>query len=168
MAKNVIINGVTYNSVPEVRVPTTDSSTAIFYDTSDATAAQANVLTGASAYVASGKISGTMPNNGAVSGDISTVNGTVSVAAGYTTGGSVGIASAEREKVVSGNIKSGVSILGVNGGATVKDVSVGTTATTASVLNGYKFYDASGTLSTGAATVPTISQDSTTKVLSIS
>ncbi len=168
MAKNVIINGVTYNSVPEVRVPTTDSSTAIFYDTSDATAAQANVLTGASAYVASGKITGTMPNNGAVSGDISTVNGTVTVAAGYTTGGSVGIASAEKEKIVSANIKSGVSILGVSGAATVKDVSVGTTATTASVLNGYKFYDVSGTLATGAATVPTISQDSTTKVLSIS
>lgn len=168
MAKNVIINGVAYNSTPEIHIPTTDNNTAVFYDTSDATAAQANVLTGASAYVASGKITGTMPNNGAVSGDISTVNGTVTVAAGYTTGGSVGIASAEKSKIVSGNIKSDVSILGVNGAATVKDVSVGTTATTASVLSGYKFYDASGTLATGAATVPTVSQDSTTKVLSIS
>ena len=38
MAKNVIINGVTYNSVPEVNIPINGGGTARFMDTSDATA----------------------------------------------------------------------------------------------------------------------------------
>lgn len=59
MAKNVIINGSSYNAVPYVQIPlAAGGGNATFYETSDATAAAANVLTGYSAYTASGKVSG--------------------------------------------------------------------------------------------------------------
>lgn len=64
MAKNVIINGSSYNSVPYVQIPlAAGGGNAVFYETSDATAQAANILSGYSAYGASGKISGsaTMP-----------------------------------------------------------------------------------------------------------
>lgn len=64
MAKNVIINGSSYNSVPYVSIPlAAGGGNATFYETSDATAQAANILSGFSAYGASGKINGsaTMP-----------------------------------------------------------------------------------------------------------
>lgn len=61
MAKNVIINGVSYNAVPSVRIPLSGSSgNAVFYETSDATAAAANIGAGFTAYTASGIVSGTL------------------------------------------------------------------------------------------------------------
>lgn len=134
MAQNVIINGVTYQNVPEVDIPKSGSGTAKFYDTADADAAAANILTGKSAYGPSGKVDGSMANNGSTSGTISTKAGTVTIPAGYTTGGTVSISSTEQAKVIASNIKSGVTLLGV----------------------------------AGSLALPTISQDSTTKILSIS
>ena len=64
MAKNVIINGSSYNAVPYVSIPLSGGGgNATFYETSDATAQAANILSGYSAYGASGKINGsaTMP-----------------------------------------------------------------------------------------------------------
>lgn len=59
MAKNVIINGASYNAVPYVNIPLVGGGgNATFYETSDATAAAANILSGFSAYGANGKISG--------------------------------------------------------------------------------------------------------------
>lgn len=59
MAKNVIINGNSYNSVPYVSIPlAAGGGNATFYETSDATAQAANILSGYTAYGASGKISG--------------------------------------------------------------------------------------------------------------
>ena len=59
MAKNVIINGASYNSVPYVQIPLSGGGgNAIFYETSDASAQAANILSGYSAYGASGKIDG--------------------------------------------------------------------------------------------------------------
>lgn len=56
---NVVINGSTYTSVPSVQIPKQGGGgNAIFYDTSDATAAAANIASGYTAYGASGKISG--------------------------------------------------------------------------------------------------------------
>ena len=78
MSKNVIINGVTYNSVPQVQIPVSGGGTAIFYETSDATATAANILTGKSAYISGGSTNGSMANNGSTSGTISTKTGTVS------------------------------------------------------------------------------------------
>lgn len=60
MAKNVIINGASYNAVPYVQIPIAGGGgNAVFYETSDATAAAANILSGYSAYGASGKLTGT-------------------------------------------------------------------------------------------------------------
>lgn len=59
MAKNVIINGASYNAVPYVQIPlAAGGGNAVFYETSDATAASANILSGYTAYGASGKING--------------------------------------------------------------------------------------------------------------
>lgn len=55
-------------------------------------------------------------DNGAVAGTISTKEGKYNIPAGWHNGsGSVQISSAEQNKIISGNIKSGVTILGVNG-----------------------------------------------------
>ncbi len=60
MAKNVIINGASYNAVPYVQIPlAAGGGNAVFYETSDATAAAANILSGYSAYGVSGKLTGT-------------------------------------------------------------------------------------------------------------
>ena len=61
-------------------------------------------------------ITGTMPNNGAVSGSIATKDGQYTVPKGFHNGsGKVGIASTEKAKLIPGNIKSGVKVLGVTG-----------------------------------------------------
>lgn len=169
MAKNVVINGVTYNDVPQVNIPTTDNQTAVFYDTSDGILPilSGRLLTGSKAYGAMGAVNGTMANNGALSATISDKTTIVPLQEGYYTSGAIGISAQEQEKIISGNIKSGVTILGVSGSSTVKDVSDGTTATASTVLSGYYFYNAGGTLVQGSVTLPVISQDSVTKVLSI-
>lgn len=168
MSKNVIINGVTYNSVPQVQIPVSGGGTAIFYETSDATGTAEHVLTGKSVYSSGGAINGSMANNGSTSGTISTKAGTVSIPAGYTSGGTVSIATAQQNLLVSGNIKSGVTVLGVSGSSMVVDTTISSNAAGASnIINGYKAY-VNGSLITGSATVPTIAQDSSTHVLTIS
>lgn len=168
MAQNVIINGVTYQSVPEVNIPKSGGGTATFYDPSDATAGQGDILTGKTAYISGGKKSGSMANNGSTSGTISTKAGTVTIPAGYTSGGTVSISSTEQAKVISDNIKSGITLLGVAGSSVVVDTTISTSAAgQGNIANGYKAY-VNGSLVTGNMTVPTVSQDSTTKVLTIS
>lgn len=55
-------------------------------------------------------------DRGGGGGDISSKTGEVDIPAGYYDGrGSVKIASAEQQKIISGNIKQGVIILGVTG-----------------------------------------------------
>ena len=167
MAKNVIINGVTYLSVPEVNIPQTDGGTAQFFDISDATAAQSQILAGKSGYIASGKVTGSMINNGDTSNTITTKDGTVSIPSGYTSGGTVAIASAQQSLLTSDNIKSGITILGVSGSPMVVDTTIASGgAAAANILSGYNAY-VNGSLVAGEAVVPTISQDSTTKILSI-
>ena len=85
-------------------------------DTSDATAQVAEILNGKTAYVNGAKLTGTMPNNGAVTGTISTKAGQYTIPQGYHDGsGKVGISSTEQAKIIASNIKSGVNILGVVG-----------------------------------------------------
>lgn len=56
---NVIINGNSYNAVPSVQIPLSGGGgNAVFYDTSDASAAAANIVSGYTAYGASGKVQG--------------------------------------------------------------------------------------------------------------
>lgn len=64
-------------------------------------------------------------DNGAVSGNISTVAQRYTVPAGYHNGqGGVQIASTEQAKIIQGNIKSGVTILGVTGSYAGEDVDL--------------------------------------------
>lgn len=132
MAQNVIINDVTYQNVPEVDIPKSGGGTAKFYDTESATVSAADILTGKTAYGANGPVSGSMANNGSTSGTIGAKSETVTIPAGFTSGGTVSLINVT--DCVSGNILSGKSILGVS----------------------------------GSLVLPTISQDSTTKILSIS
>lgn len=132
MAQNVIINGVTYSNVPEVDIPKSGGGTAKFFDTAGADISSSDVLNGKTAFGSAGSVSGSMANNGSTSGTIGTKAGTVTIPAGYTTGGTVSLTNVS--DCVSGNILSGKSILGVN----------------------------------GSLVMPTISQNSTTKILSIS
>ena len=132
MVQNVVINSVTYQNVPEVDIPKSGGGTAKFYDTSGADISAEHVLTGKTAFGASGSVSGSMANNGSTSGTIGTKAGTVSIPAGYTSGGTVSLTNVS--DCVSGNILTGKSILGVS----------------------------------GSLAMPSISQDGTTKVLSIS
>ena len=134
MAQNVVINGVTYQNVPEVDIPKSGGGTAKFFDTAGTNATGSDLLTGKTAYNASGSISGSMANNGSTSGTISTKAGTVTIPAGYTSGGTVSLASAAISDLTSANLLTGKTVLGVS----------------------------------GSLVMPTISQDSTTKILSIS
>lgn len=85
-------------------------------DTQDATASDAEVLTGKTAYVRGNKITGKMKNNGAVAGTIATKTGTYTVPQGYHDGsGKVSIDATEQAKLTPTNIREGVTILGVAG-----------------------------------------------------
>ncbi len=82
----------------------------------DATVGVAEILKGKTAYAAGKKLTGTMPNNGAVTLTIDTVAGVVKVPQGYHDGsGTVSILPAEQAKLIAENIKQGISILGVTG-----------------------------------------------------
>lgn len=85
-------------------------------DTQDATAADSEILAGKIAYVKGVRKTGTMKNNGAVSGTISTKADTYTVPQGFHDGsGKVQIASAEQAKIIPANIREGVVLLGVTG-----------------------------------------------------
>lgn len=85
-------------------------------NSTDATAAVAEILKGKTAYARGSKLTGTMPNNGAVTGTISAVDGQYTIPQGYHDGaGKVSIAAAEQEKLTAENIREGVTILGITG-----------------------------------------------------
>ena len=86
------------------------------FTTADATAGVAEILATKTAYVNGDKITGTMPNRGAVSGSIYNRAGVYTIPNGYHDGsGTVSIDPTEQEKLIPANIKSGVTILGVEG-----------------------------------------------------
>ena len=84
-------------------------------DTQDATAAVAEILEGKTAYARGTKLTGTMPNKGAVSGTIADKTA-YTIPMGFHDGsGTVSLDATESANIVAGNIKSGVTILGVEG-----------------------------------------------------
>jgi len=131
MAQNVIINGVTYQNVPKVNIPKSDSGTAEFIDTADATLNNGNkMLDGVTAYANGTKYTGSIQSKSAHTYTPTTSD--QQIASGQYLSGTQTIKG--DANLISGNIASGVSIFGVS----------------------------------GSLTSATISQDSTTKVLSIS
>lgn len=134
MAQSIVINSVQYSDVPEIQIPKQGGGTASFYDTSGANIASSDVLTGKTAFGASGSVSGGMANNGDTSGTISTKAGTVVIPSGYTSGGTISISASAVQDLSSSTLLTGKTVLGVQ----------------------------------GSLSMPSISQDGTTHVLSIS
>ena len=130
MAKNVIINGVTYADVPEVDIPIPGGGTAQFVDTSDADAVATDMLDGKTGYVDGVKVTGTIQSKAAATYTPGTSDQTIS-GAQYLSGTQTIKGDAN---LIAGNILKGKTIFGVS----------------------------------GSLELPAISQDATTKVLSIS
>jgi len=165
LAQSVVINEVVYTAVPSIQIPlSSGSGTAEFFDISDATAVAADVLSPKTIYKADGtKVTGSIVTK---SGSDLTASGlTVTVPAGYYS--SAATKTCSDANLVSGNIKSGVTIFSVTGSSSVVDTTISSGGAGASqILSGYSAY-VNGSLIEGSASVPTISQDSSTKVLTI-
>lgn len=226
MAKNVIINGVTYQNVPRVDIPLSGTSgTAEFYDTSDATLDSGDkMLSGNTAYANGTKYSGTIATK--TSSDLTASGATVTAPAGYyasavsksvasgaaatpatsisatptitinsTTGvvtASVSASQSVTPTVTAGYVASGtagtVSVSGSDTLAlTAKSAATYTPGTSDQTIAANQFLTGAQTVKgdanlvaaniksgvtifgvSGSMTAATISQDSTTKVLSIS
>lgn len=114
----------------------------------DATVGVAEILKGKTAYAAGKKLTGTMPNNGAVTLTIDTVAGVVKIPQGYHDGsGTVKILTTEQAKLIAENIKQGITILGVTGTlepssnikVTTKTVTPAATKQTITAGEGYDY-----------------------------
>lgn len=219
MAQNVIINGVTYQSVPQVDIPKSGGGTAEFYDTSDATLdSGGKMLSGNTAYADGTKYTGTIATK--TSTDVSVSGDTVTVPSGYyatSVSKSVASGSASAPATISGSsasVSTGTNTLTLSktisvtpvvsagyvssGTSTNSEISLTASVTTKAAATYTPTTSnqtiASGTYLTGTQTISgdanlvsgniksgvsifgvngsltsaTISQDSTTKVLSIS
>ena len=106
MAQNVIINGVTYQNVPQVDIPKSGGGTAEFFDTSDATLdSGGKMLSGNTAYANGTKYTGSIATKTA--SDLTASGDTVSVPAGY-------YASAASKAVASGSATAPATISGTS------------------------------------------------------
>lgn len=143
MAQNVVINGVTYQNVPEVDIPLSGGGTAKFMDTSDANAAAGHMLSGKTAYVNGAKVTGNIASKSAASYNPSTSDQTIN-ASQYLSGAQT-IRAVTVTNLTAANIANGVT---VKIGCSADDDCV------ASV--------------TGSLSAAVISQDGTSKILSIS
>lgn len=94
-------------------------------DTSNMTARASEILSGKTAGVNGQTVTGEMPNRGAVSGTISDKSTPYTIPSGFHDGsGTVSIDSTESAKIIAGNIKAGVEILGVTGDYSGEAISV--------------------------------------------
>lgn len=143
MAKNVVIRDVTYNSVPSVDIPQSGGGTAKFHDTSTANAGTADVRNGKKFFNENGEATGSMAEKTAAtykpSASQQKINGNQYLAGDQT------IEAVTVKNLSAANIVAGVT---VKVGTTSDDDSIASVA--------------------GTAQIPIISQDATTKVLSIS
>lgn len=85
-------------------------------DTSDATAVAAEILKDKTAYVNGVKLTGTMPNNGAKTLNITNKSTPVTIPMGFHDGsGKAQISPDEQAKLIPTNIREGITVLGVTG-----------------------------------------------------
>lgn len=85
-------------------------------DSSSATATVSEILSGKTAYARGSKLTGSMQNNGAVSGEITERDASYTIPQGYHDGsGKVSIPATERNKLIASNIRQGVTVLGITG-----------------------------------------------------
>ena len=85
-------------------------------NTSDANAVAAELLKDKTAYVNGVKVTGTMPNNGAKTLDITNKSTPVTIPMGFHDGsGKAQIAADEQAKLIPKNIREGITVLGVTG-----------------------------------------------------
>lgn len=121
VAPEALKKGVTAHDKSGAPITGTNTNDA---DTQDATAAAAEILDGKTAYARGAKITGTMPNNGAKNLTITKKSDTPAIPMGFHDGsGKAQIDADEQAKIIPGNIKAGVTILGETGtygGETVK------------------------------------------------
>ena len=143
MAQNVVINSVTYNNVPEVDIPLYGGGTAKFMDTSDGSAAAGDMLSGKTAYVNGSKITGNIASKAAAT--ITPTSADQTISSGQYLSGAQTIEGIVCANLTSANIANGVT------------VKIGTSSD-----------DDSVTSVIGSLSAAVISQDSGTKVLSIS
>lgn len=219
MAQNVVINGVTYQSVPEVDIPKSGGGTAKFVDTSDATLTSGDqLLNNVTAYANGVKVTGSIASKS--SSDLTASGATVTAPAGYYASNatkSVASGSATAPNSISGTSASvstgtntitlsktisvtpsvtagyvssgtaGNSSVSLTASVTTKSATTYTPTTTNQTIASGTYLTGAQTISgdanlvagnivagktifgvAGSATLPSISQDSTTKVLTIS
>ena len=88
-------------------------------NTQDATATDAEILSGKTAYNKASKVTGKMPNNGGKILEISKKDDEIIIAQGYHDGsGKARISSTEKAKLISENIRQGVTLFDVEGSMT--------------------------------------------------
>lgn len=143
MAQNIVINTIQYNAVPELDVPKQGGGTAKFLDTSDATADTSSVLSPYTFYAGGEKKTGGVTSKAAANYEPGTTDQTIA-AAQYLSG-------AQTIKAVT---TTNLQAQYIANGVTVKVGSVADDDCIASV--------------TGTLSSPVISQDGTTRILSIS
>lgn len=145
ITKDVLLKGYTAHGADGEPI---EGACAFDVDSSEVTATKAEVLKDKT-FAKGGKIeTGTMPNNGAVAGKISTKAGKYTIPQGYHDGsGSVSIDSNEQAKLIPSNIRKGVEVLGVTGSmdsmegvnAQAKEVTASTQDQTVLPDSGYNY-----------------------------
>lgn len=85
-------------------------------DTSEATATENSMIDGVTAFARGSKITGKIPNKGAVNVEISRADDEIAIDYGVHDGsGVVRISAAEKAKLIAANIRAGVTLLGIVG-----------------------------------------------------
>lgn len=150
MAKNVVINEVTYSSVPSVSIPlSTGGGSADFYDTSDATLdSGGKMLAGNTAYANGTKYTGNIPTKTA--SDLTASGATVSVPSGYYE-------TAASKSVANGSARTPNTTITAVPTITVSDAGLITASVSASqsvtptVSAGYVSSGTAGTVTVGGS-----------------